>query len=275
MNRGALPDYFSITEAPGLKATREQMERLYHRYRFALDYLNDANVLEVACGSGIGLGYLGKKASKVVGGDIDEENLAAARSIYGKKGYGTAVKKIQIVSMDAHELKLPDRSFDLVLLFEAIYYLKEPKKFISEARRVLADNGSLIICTVNKDWGDFHPSPYTHHYFSVPELYFLLSSGFAEIEIFGAFPAKSNSVAGRLVSLVKRIAVRLDLIPGSLAARVYLKRLFLGPLKPLPDQISDDMASYEPPVFIPYDQPSKDYKIIYAVARKALDKAPL
>ncbi len=28
-------DYVSITEVPGLQGTREQLSRLYHRYRFA------------------------------------------------------------------------------------------------------------------------------------------------------------------------------------------------------------------------------------------------
>jgi SAM-dependent methyltransferase len=267
-NHKATVNYSSITETPGLKATHEQIERLYHRYKFASDFVNCSDVLEVACGSGLGLGYLSKKARRVVGSDIDEENLTEARRIYQHYNHvGPEQGILEIIWMDAHDLNFPDHSFDLILLYEAIYYLREPQKFLSEAKRVLTKDGILIICTVNKDWVDFHPSPYAYQYFSVPELYSLLDNSFTKIELFGAFPVKSDSMIGGVISIIKRIAVHLELIPRSLAARAYLKRLFLGPLKPLPEQIYEGMARYEPPVPIQAEQSNKDYKIIYAVAR--------
>ncbi|MCG2721203.1 MAG: class I SAM-dependent methyltransferase, partial [Thermodesulfovibrionales bacterium] len=145
-------DYHSITESPGMKASDEQLSRLYHRYRFASDYASNKDVLEVACGSGIGLGYLATTARHVVGGDIDEKNVGIASNLY--KGD----KNIDIISLDAHHLNYPDVSFDIVLLYEAIYYLQTPQKAVSEAFRVLKQGGALIICTVNKNWEDFHPS---------------------------------------------------------------------------------------------------------------------
>jgi len=255
-------DYYSITEAPGLKASKEQLSRLYHRYRFASDYASNRDVLEVACGSGIGLGYLALTARHVVGGDIDAKNVGIACDLY--KGN----KNIDIISLDAHHLNDPDSSFELVLLYEAIYYLQKPQVFVAEAFRVLRQGGSLIICSVNKDWEDFHPSPFTHHYFSVPELFQLLVEQFDSVDLYGAFPTKSNGFSGRCVSLIKRTATRFHLIPGSLAARAYLKRIFIGPLQPLPSQIQPNMADYVPPVPLSPDQSTGDFKIIYAVARK-------
>lgn len=253
-------DYFQITETPGLKATQEQIARLYHRYHFACQFAMGKDVLEVACGSGIGLGYIGKVARKVVGGDIDERNVALAREYY--KG------RIDIKVMDAHNIPFPEDSFDLVLLYEAIYYLKEPQRFISEAERVLRDNGILIICTVNKDWEDFHPSPYTHKYFSVPELYESLDRKFREVNLYGAFPVEREGVRNKIVSFIKRMAVNFNLIPGSLKARTYLKRIFMGKLMPLPEEIYEGMATYEEPVPIAADSLNKEFKIIYAVARR-------
>lgn len=75
-------EYVTVTELPGFKAHREQIERLYHRYRFAAEYCKGKEVLEVACGGGIGLGYLGKFATKVVSGDIDEGVLKFTRARY-------------------------------------------------------------------------------------------------------------------------------------------------------------------------------------------------
>ncbi len=75
-------DYSSITESPNLQATQEQLERLYQRYYFARQYAKDKDVLEVACGSGIGLGYLAKVAHRVIGVDIEEKNVSLARNFY-------------------------------------------------------------------------------------------------------------------------------------------------------------------------------------------------
>ncbi len=69
------------------------------------------------------------------------------------------------------------------ILYETICYLKDPEKCIAEAARVLRENGILIICTVNKEWEDSHPSPYTYRYFSVPELCVLMRSSFREVKL--------------------------------------------------------------------------------------------
>lgn len=66
-------NYTKVTELPDYKITREQLARLYQRYRFALKFCKDKEVLEVACGGGMGLGYLASVSKKVVGGDIDKK----------------------------------------------------------------------------------------------------------------------------------------------------------------------------------------------------------
>jgi len=259
--------YWQITEAPGQKASREQVARIYHRYRLALDYARGVEVFEAACGSGISLGYLAGVARRVVGGDIDVVNISAARD--ARRALTADIReKVDIVRLDAHHLSFSPGSFDLVLLFEAVYYLKDPGLFVTEAARVLRDGGTLIVGTVNKDWPDFHPSPYTHYYPSVPDLYRLLRSSFASVAIYGAFPSRPEGVRQSAISMLKRVAVRFDLIPGSLKARSYLKRLFLGPLADLPGQITEGMADYDPPRPLPADRIDTVHKILYAVARK-------
>jgi len=254
-------DYTLITETPGLKATAEQAERLYHRYCFSRQFVNGNDVLEIACGSGIGLGYLSGRAKRVAGIDIEEKNVAKASAYYrGRPTIETSV-------MDAHKILYPDESFDLALLHEALYYLKDPVRSIAESSRVLRPAGRLVISTVNRCWRDFHPSPFTNRYFSVPELYDLLRPHFGEISLYGAFPAETGGISG-MVSILKRAAVRFNLIPGSLRARAYLKRIFIGRLKPLPEEVYEDMAPYEPPSRIRFGGADGEYKIIYAVARK-------
>jgi SAM-dependent methyltransferase len=256
------PDYSLITESPGLMATQEQLARLYQRYQFAREFSQDRDVLEIGCGAGLGLGYLAKVAKKVVGGDIEEKNVSVAREYYKNRENFTADL------MDAHNIPLSHESFDLVLLFETIYYLKDPKRCIAEAARLLRPNGTFVVCTVNKDWEDFHPSPYTYKYFSVPGLYGLIKESFREVKLYGGFPVENGGVGGEIISLIKKFALKLRLIPGSLKARAYLKRIFMGRLIPLPNEITEGMATYKPPLEIPTDKKNEGFKILYAIGKK-------
>ncbi len=260
---GVKTNYFKVTEHPGLGATREQLERLCHRYYFVRGHVEKKDVLEVACGTGIGLPYLAERANKVVGVDIDEKNLEMAKKVVDGDN------RVVLVQADAHNLPFKKDSFDVVLLYEAIYYLQNPADFVREAYRGLRDNGLLVICSVNKLWRDFHPSPYTHSYFSIQEMASLLEdAGFKVSGRWGAFKI-STGVRDYVIFLIKKIALRFNLIPGTLQARTILKRIFMGKLRPLPSRISAGMVEYLKPSPIVTDRDSSEFKILYVVGKKA------
>lgn len=253
-------DYTTVTEIPDTKGSREQIVRLYTRYKFASEFCKDRDVLEVACGAGIGLGYLAIFATRVVGGDIDENNLRFAIKTYVGRN------NIEVRPLDAHNLPFDNQSLDAVILYEAIYYLSQPEKFVNEARRVLRDNGVLIICTANKDWSGFNPSPYSHKYFSAPELFELLKqNGFINVALYGDCPVITNTIRDKIITAIKKTAVALNLIPKTMKGKELLKRLFMGKLIPLPPEIKDGMTEYTPPVTIPQDTPTTQYKVLFAV----------
>ena len=254
-------DYTTVTEIPGIKASKEQLARLYQRYHFALSFCRDKEVLEVACGACQGLGYLAKIARRVVGGDIDENNLGFAREHYrGRDNIGLRL-------LDAHELPFADRSFDVVILYEAIYYLAHPELFLGECQRVLRKGGICLICTVNKDWPDFNPSPYSTKYLSVQELYWLLNERFSDVQLYGAFEAATNSIKDKFISLIRRTTIALNLMPKTMKSKEIFKRIFFGKLTPLPAEIEEGMTDYIAPVLILSDRPDSQHKVIYAVAR--------
>ena len=261
--------YHVITEAPGMSATREQAGRLLQRYRFARSFCEGRDVLEMACGCGLGLGYLAKAARSVVGIDIDRQNVAMAKARYEAPSGTLPIEpeKIDIQLMDAERPSFPDGTFDVILLFEAIYYLPDPEQCIRETARLLRNGGVFIVGTVNKDWDDLHRSPHTHRYFSVPELNSVLKKYFPKVSFYGGFSSQKTGIRDMAISGIKKIATRLSLIPGSLNARAYLKRIFLGRMAPLPSEIYDGMAPYEDPVGISSEQTCRDYKIVYAIAR--------
>jgi ubiquinone/menaquinone biosynthesis C-methylase UbiE len=257
-----MKSFASITEAPGQKATIEQISRLIQRYKFARNFGKGNRCLEVACGTGMGLEYLSNDgACFVVGGELDKTNLAtASRAV-------SSAEKTALVQFDAQSLPFVDSCFDMVVCFEAIYYFPDANRFLAEVFRVLHPTGMLVLGTVNCAWLDFHRSPFTTRYFDSSELYNLLRSCFKKVTLYGGFPVE-NGFRSRGLSLLKRIAMSANLIPGSLRARAVLKRLFMGPLVPLPSRVSDELAPALPPVELPGMEVEKKYKILYAVAEK-------
>jgi ubiquinone/menaquinone biosynthesis C-methylase UbiE len=252
-------DYTTVTEIPGNKVTREQVERAYTRYRFASEVCEGKDVLEVACGPGLGLGYLAQKAKKVVGGDYTENLLKVAKEHYKER--------IDVLRLDAHTLPFQEDTFDVVILYEAIYYLENPEEFIDECRRVLRENGTLLICTVNKDWSDFNPSPFSTKYFSAQELFALLKQYNFDVELFGDCPVSADSAMDKIISIIKRTAVALHLMPKTMKMKEIFKRFFFGKLLTLKEEIEDGVVEYSPPVLITSDSPNLQYKVLYAVAR--------
>ena len=259
--------YITVTEIPGVKASREQLERLYQRYHFAYRFCREKDVLEVACGAGQGLGYLAKAAKKVVGSDIDKKNLEFAQRQYKDRN------NIRLEHFDAQKIPFENDRYDVVILYEAIYYLENPERFIDEAYRILRNNGLLIMCTANKDWADFNPSSYSVKYFSVPELSSLIKRKFRRVDFCGGFSTKGNGLKDSIVSFIRRTAVNLHLIPKTMKGKELFKRLFFGKLYSLPPEIKDDITEYIEPVPISSDSPNSSYKVIFTVGYKGKDDA--
>ncbi len=250
-------DYATVTELPGGRASAEQLARLYHRYWMAARYSEGKEILEVGCGAGQGLGYLEKRAKRVIGGDYSETPLRFARDYW--RG------SVPLVRLDAHRLPFAEKSFDLLILYEAIYYLTSPEEFLLESRRLLRKGGLLILCTANKDWRDFNPSPFSVRYYSVPELVAMLRAAHFAPEAFGAFPASTGSVKDRVISLLKRTAVALHLMPKTMKGKEVLKRIFFGRLSAIPPEVEEGMAEIRPPDPISCGAPDFDHKVIYLV----------
>jgi len=155
-------DYLSVTELSGSYVSQEQIDRICNRYYWAGKYCYNKDVLEVACGTGQGLGYLLKITKTLYAGDYSEKILKIAQKHYGNR--------IALKQFDAQKLPYKNNSMDVIILFEAIYYLSSAEKYIIECRRVLRDGGKVLIATANKDLYDFNPSPHSYKYYGVVEL---------------------------------------------------------------------------------------------------------
>lgn len=247
--------YLSVTERPATGATGEQIVMLYTRYHFAAEMAEGRDVLEVGCGPGMGLGFLAAKAKRVTGGDYDGRLLEIGRRHYGSR--------VRLTRLDAHALPFRNRTFDLVVLFEAVYYLREVDRFLGEVRRVLRTDGALLICSANKERPGFCPSPLSTSYFSAAELRQLLTRQGFTVEVFAGFP-----VAPGLRRNSRRAARWLaDVIGLNPIAKAFVKRCLFGRPLPFPAEVTEGMANPVPLVPIVRESIVTDYQVLYAIGR--------
>ncbi len=250
----------TVTELPGAPVHAEALQMLDTRYGWAGDMAAGKDVLEVACGSGIGLGHLASRAKRVVGGDFDPHLAEIARKQYDGR--------IDVQEMDAQSLPFEDGSFDVVMLFEAIYYLQRPELFVQEAHRVLRPGGSVLICSANCERPDFNVSPFSHRYFSAKDLHQLLASHDFQATVYAGFPLEAESWKSHVRQAVRTVAVKLRLIPKTMKWKARLKRLFFGKLQSLPAKLGQELQRREPLEEINVNQASPQYKVLYAVGKR-------
>lgn len=259
----ALPDYSTVTELPDGRASADQRRILQSRYEFAGAFSRDGDVLEVACGSGIGLGYLARRARSVFGGDIDGTNCRIAQTTYRSN------PRVRIGRIDAHRLPFGDGSFDVVVLFEALYYLERPDEFFAEARRVLRPGGHLAITSVNRAWRGFNPSPFSKTYFDATGLRQAMDRhGFAT-RILAGFPDSREGLKALAIRGLKRFAVRWGLIPKTMHGKEWLKQMVYGSLEPLPREMPENFAFTQPLSEVEDHHDYAEYRILYAAGMRS------
>jgi SAM-dependent methyltransferase len=163
-------------------------------------------------------------------------------------------------------MPFPGKSFDVLILFEAIYYLRSVNEFLRECRRILRPGGKVLIATANKDLYDFNPSPYSITYYGVVDLTALFANEGFGTEFFGDTNVYNVSYRQRLLRPIKKVAVALNLIPKTMKGKRWLKRLIFGELQPMPAELMTDHGSYLPPEPIRGDRPDTEHKTILCAA---------
>ncbi|MEN6473032.1 MAG: class I SAM-dependent methyltransferase [Syntrophaceae bacterium] len=253
-------DYTDVTELSGDEVTQEQIDRTYQRYYWASEFCRDKDVVELACGTGQGLGFISTLAKSLIAGDISAPMVAKACAHYGER--------IDIRLMDALDTRLPDASCDVVILFEAIYYLPDIERFMKECRRILRNGGYLLIASANKNLYDFNPSPYSVNYYGVSELSDVLEHRGFSCTFWGGTPVDSVALRQRLLRPLKAFAVRFNLMPGTMATKKFIKRFIFGRLVPMPAEIAVGFKGVIPPRAISCAVADTTHKVIYCAAQK-------
>jgi ubiquinone/menaquinone biosynthesis C-methylase UbiE len=254
-------DFSEVTELVGSQITAEQLQRMYHRYEWAAGFCAGKDVVEVACGSGPGIGILSQASKSLEAGDYSGGILALARAHYGTR--------VRLMQMDAQSLPFRDASKDVIILFEAIYYVPDAARFVAECKRVLRPGGCVLVATANKDLWDFNPSPMSHRYYGARELTDLLREFGFDSDIYGYMPVSTVSWRQKLLRPAKRLAVGVGMIPGSLKGKRFLKRLVFGQLVTMPAELSIRGEEIVQPIQVSGGEADCLHKVLYCRATLA------
>lgn len=165
------PDYYQ-------KGTKNNiLQKYWHgtKINFALKILKRLsfrNCLEVGCASGYLISEVAKKHPEVRfhAVDVYEEAIKLAKRKYSN---------INFVVAEAEKLPFKNNQIDLILCYETIEHVRNPKKAMLEMKRVLKKNGKLILAmdsgsmmfrviwffwekTYGRPWRHAHLNPFHH-----------------------------------------------------------------------------------------------------------------
>ena len=108
-----------------------------------LDIEKDDLILDIGCGSGVNVERFLEFSEKVYG--IDYFKLAVEKSIrLNQKAIDEG--RCEIIQSSVSNLPFEDNSFDILTAFETVYFWPDIVDDLKEARRVLKDDGILLIC---------------------------------------------------------------------------------------------------------------------------------
>jgi SAM-dependent methyltransferase len=115
-----------------------------HRYLLARKFCADKRILDIACGEGYGSNILSQVAECVVGIDIDETTINHARNNYHREN-------LSFKTGDACNIPCSDGQFDVIVSFETIEHLTDHDSFLKELKRLINNDGLLIISSPDKN----------------------------------------------------------------------------------------------------------------------------
>lgn len=163
----------SLTDIDGLHLAK---------YRFALKFCKGKKITEVGCGTGYGSKYLAQNGvKKIMAYDIDlaAVNFAIKNSFHGNITYIQA--DIEILQLNSKD--------DVILAFEVIEHLKNPRKLLELAKSGLRKGGVFILSTPNKAYSiqdNGKPSnPYHIYEYYPKELKNILLRYFKSVQLYG------------------------------------------------------------------------------------------
>lgn len=146
-------------------------------YDYASQLAAGKRVMDAGCGEGWGTQRLADCASSVTGVDYSEVAVAACRSKWNKPN-------LEFHQVDLTEAPEGTERYDVVINFQVVEHIENPRPFLRGLRARVADDGVLMLTTPNILMS-FSENPYHVREYTAEELRELLAEVFGSVEIVG------------------------------------------------------------------------------------------
>lgn len=114
-----------------------------HRYAISMPLIKGKTVLDIASGEGYGSHLMSFESQHVYGVDIDATTIEKAKNKYSRSN-------LEFLTGSTSQIPLENDSVDIVISFETIEHHDEHDQMMTEIKRVLKPNGTLIISSPDK-----------------------------------------------------------------------------------------------------------------------------
>jgi SAM-dependent methyltransferase len=181
---GPQAERHELVSAGSFASVEEYSLFLIHKkaYEEAAELARGLRVLDLGCNTGYGTHIIAQSARSVIGVDVSPRAIAEAKRLY---------PGLDLQLVDGRSLPFPDRSFDMVVGFQVIGHVAEPDRYLHEIKRVLVNDGVLLLTTPNAALGlpaDMRPrNPLHLREYRAGELQELLQRHFSATQIMGLF----------------------------------------------------------------------------------------
>lgn len=159
------------------------------RYHWAASRVRDGQVLDVACGSGLGAEVLVSAGARfVLGMELAAEALQMA--------VGFRSDRFQPCQGDGTRLPVPAGTFPVITSFETVEHVPDDALFVAELARALRPDGVLLLSTPNalhtKPVDGIPSNPFHVREYEPEQLRRLLETSFEDVRLLGQQPVQRH-----------------------------------------------------------------------------------
>lgn len=177
--------YTGERDTPDEIEMQPRFMREWAMYQFCLPLVRGKKAIDLGCGEGYGTACLAAEAKEIIGIDLSPETVIKAQKKYN-------LPNLRFEVMDANHTQYDENFFNVAISMAVIEHIKDYRRHINEAYRILKSGGLFILGALN---GSLSLGEDAFHFkeFNAEEIKELLQERFSKVEIYGV-KGKSEAV---------------------------------------------------------------------------------